>query len=139
MFNKALTCFLKDSNGRLTASSLTVRRGAGKRIIGRFSSVPNRNKAETIIGHKICVERESLPDLEADEYYVSDLIGLNVSTLQGQVLGAVVQVHETLRGDILEFHLGETVQFIPLLEAYVGEVDVQNGTIALTPEGVANL
>jgi len=138
MFYAAVGCYLGDAKGRLEESQLKVRRGAGKRIIGAFKTVGSRSDAEAIIGRKILVERDILPTLEPDEYYISDLEGLVVC--QGErVLGSVAGVHSTGRGDMLEFHQGQEVHFVPLQDAYIEEVDIAGGQVRLTAEGAGLL
>ena len=56
-------------------------------LIARIKGVSNRTAAETLKGLKLHIYRSALPDPEEDEFYHSDLIGLQVVTTSGEVWG----------------------------------------------------
>lgn len=75
------------------------RQGAG--LIASFAQVPDRNVAERMGGTTIWVDKQSLPKASEDEYYWSELIGLNVFNNAGECLGVVHSLFETGAHDIL--------------------------------------
>jgi 16S rRNA processing protein RimM len=72
------------------------------KIICRIDGVNNRNDAEKIIGTKLYIMREDLPDLEESEYYITDLIGLDVIDIDDKPIGKVHAVHNFGAGEIIE-------------------------------------
>ena len=138
MFKTPLECFLSRPETTVVSTRLSIRKGAGKKIIGRFSNISSRTDAESLTGVRILVARASLPSLDPDEYYIDDLLGLQVWYGETAV-GRVEDVHNTARGDVLEVHLDKEVHFIPLMDEFVDEVDIRGGRIQLTSEGVASL
>ena len=86
----------------------------------------------------ITVARSTLPALDSDEYYIDDLLELEVR-LGDRLIGQVKDVHNTARGDVLEVHQDKDVHFIPLLDQFVAEVSITEGRILLTIEGADSL
>ena len=73
--------------------------------IARLAESTNRTEAERLRGTVLTVPRAELPELEADEYYHADLIGLAVVTDTGRAIGEVVAVQNFGATDIIEIRL----------------------------------
>jgi 16S rRNA processing protein RimM len=94
-------------------------------------------KAEAAAGDKVWVPRAYLPPLEEGEYYWQDLIGLEVRTELGEVLGFVEALFETGSNDVLVCRSGEAEILLPFIEAVIVRVDLQQGRIWVRlPEGL---
>ena len=74
---------------RLTIS--TVRGDDGFPILG-FDEVLGRDAAEALRGHVLEVRSSQLPELDEDEFYPFDLIGLEARSEDGVVVGRVTDV-----------------------------------------------
>ena len=81
-------------------------------------------------GATLAVPRESLPALDADEYYAFQLVGLAVEEEGGRLLGRVREVLDYPANDVLELDSGVA---LPLVEACVREVDLEAGRIVVAP------
>jgi 16S rRNA processing protein RimM len=69
----------------------------------RIKGVENRTEAEKIIGNKIYVKKEDLPEIEAeDEFYMDDMPGMPVLDSAGAKIGIVMGCFNFGAGDILE-------------------------------------
>ena len=65
-----------------------------------------------------------MPALESGEYYWADLMGLEVSTRQGDILGVVEKILETGANDVLVIR-GEREHLVPYVPGqYVLSVDL---------------
>jgi 16S rRNA processing protein RimM len=104
-------------------------------LVARLKGVDDRNAAEKLNGVELYVERERLPGIEADDdFYVADLIGLDVRGLDGQALGKVLAVPNFGAGDILEIGgAGHETQLIPFTRAAVPEVKIAEGFVVVDP------
>lgn len=80
-------------------------------IIAKIHGVDDRNAAETLRGTELFIERSALPDLDADEYYQTDLIGFDV-VRDGKKIGTVECFQNYGAGDIIEMDNGQMVSFI---------------------------
>jgi 16S rRNA processing protein RimM len=126
-----------ESGRTLTIASL---RGSkpGEAIV-RFENVPDRNAAEGLRGEGLYVPRAALPEPEADEFYLADLIGLRAEDSAGNHFGVVSAVHNFGAGPVLEIALADGgSEFVPFADATVPIVDIAGGRIvvALPDEGV---
>ena len=65
-----------------------------------LESVNSRNAAESMTGQRLFMPRKSLPPLEDDTYYWTDLIGMAVYTIDNEHLGKVVEIIPTGANDV---------------------------------------
>jgi len=105
----------------------------------RLGGVETKEEGDAIKGLRLFARRDQLPSLPDDEYYHTDLIGLDVYDTGGALLGQVRQVLNHGASDLLEIHgagLQEAV-LLPFTLAAVPTVDLEAGRIiADPPEGL---
>jgi 16S rRNA processing protein RimM len=118
--------------------TLTSGRPAKGGIVARAKEVETREQAEALRGLKLYIPRDVLPAPEEDEFYVTDLIGLEAVTPEGEVLGKVRSVHDFGAGDLLEVQPPEGASWwLPFTREAVPEVRLAEGkVIAVRPEEV---
>lgn len=101
----------------------------GKGLIARLEGIEQRDLAEQLVGAEISVPRQQLPKTQADEYYWTDLIGLEVVNVAGISLGHVDNLLETGANDVLVVK-GERERLIPLVfDHVVLQVDLDHKTM----------
>lgn len=101
-----------------------ARPGAGDRVLARIEGVADREQARLLMGWELRVPRTALPPAGPGEFYVADLIGMQVVTESGQDLGELVEVHQLGEVDVWVARQGEAEHYIPALRENVLEVDV---------------
>jgi 16S rRNA processing protein RimM len=126
-----------DSEGRpgdfgLSLTVLATREFKGGLIV-RFEGVRDRSAAEVLRGRTLLIAWEDVRPLEAGEYFLHDLIGLEVQLLDGTAVGRVVEVYETGPGCFLSVDDGESERIIPFAGRIIREVDVAAGRIVIEP------
>ncbi len=95
-----------------------------KFVIIKFKEIKNMNDAETLRDYIIKIsDEESLP-LEDDEYYIRDLVGIEVYT-KDEKLGNLVKVIETGANDVYVVK-GEKEILIPAIKKCILNIDLQN-------------
>lgn len=87
------------------AYRLTLTGSAGDLLIMRAEGISDRNRAETLKGKELFLERSILPPAGDEEFYRHELVGLAVHDEAGDYLGDVSAVHNFGAGDILEISL----------------------------------
>jgi 16S rRNA processing protein RimM len=129
---------LSDERGR----SFVVRmRGEGvaeiaEMVSGAEVKVADRTAAEKLVNTRLYVDRTQLPEPEADEFYLADLIGLIAVDGDGATLGRVCAVHDYGAGASLEIE-GAKPLIVPFTQVCVPQVDVAGGRVTVVaPEGV---
>jgi 16S rRNA processing protein RimM len=95
------------------ARVVECKRSRGRPVIRLDTDAPR--------GAALEVDRASLPEPEADHYYVAELIGLEVVDEDGRRLGTVVDVPGGVANDVLELDSGLA---LPFVAACVREVDM---------------
>ncbi|MEW5770503.1 MAG: ribosome maturation factor RimM [Pseudomonadota bacterium] len=100
----------------------------GQTLLVQLEGVDGRDAAEALKGLDVAVDRAEFPEADTDEYYWDDLIGAEVTNTDGVSLGKVEGLLETGAHDVLRV-VGERERLIPFVDAYVREVDLENGRI----------
>lgn len=100
-----------------------------KTLAAQLPDCPDRTAAEKLKGLLIAVPRSNLPQQAGDEYYWSDLIGLEVVNVAGVALGTVANLLETGANQVLSV-TGESGEIlIPFVASAIKQVDLKNKTI----------
>lgn len=101
----------------------------------RLDKAATKEQADGLRGVRLFTKRDQLPSLPDDEYYYTDLTGLEVLDTGGTVLGTVKEVLNHGAGDLLEIQgpgLKDTV-LLPFTLASVPTVDLASGRIIADP------
>lgn len=114
---------------------VVVTRSIKNGLAARLSGVVTKEEADALKGTQLFAPRDRLPELPEDEFYHTDLIGLEVRDTGGTVLGNVKSVQNNGAEDLLEIHgpgLKNTV-LLPFTRAAVPTVDIKGGRIVADP------
>ena len=87
----------------------------GKAVVAQLDGVSDRDQAASLMGWDIFITPDQLPKAAKDEYYWSDLLGLNVETNEGVPLGIVDSLLETGANDVVIVK-GDRERAIPFLQ-----------------------
>jgi len=115
------------------ASRQVVRRaGTAQRPILRLEGCENREAAQALHGCELLAPRAEAPKLDADEFWVDDLVGCRVRDGE-RMLGSVRRVLALPSCEVLEVERcgGAGELLVPLVGDAVGEVDVQRREIEI--------
>lgn len=98
-----------------------------KFVILKFKGIDNINDIERYKGKSLYVTRENAVKLGRDEYFIADLIDLEVYDEDGNYLGALTNVIETGANDVYEvrFEDGREVLF-PAIKQCILDIDMEN-------------
>lgn len=131
---------LKSPAGILCEHTLAGFNANSGRFIIHLKDIDDINLAESLVGSELCLKRGQLPDLDEDEYYWTDLIGLRVVTEDGSLLGTVADIFETGSNDIYVVRDGAREFLIPAIGDVIKNVDPAGGQIVITPlDGLLDL
>jgi len=100
--------------------------------VARFEEITDRNMAEAARGTQLLVPAEALPELDEDEFYYSDLMGLSCVSEESDTIGKVCAVEDYGAGVILEVEKPDGAKFmIPIHAADIDQnrIIVQSGFI----------
>lgn len=107
-------------------------------LVFKFDAVDDRDQAQQYVNAEIAVLEEHLPELDEDEFYWRELIGLEVKSESGYQMGQVTDLLETGSNDCLVVKakpndaFGKTERLIPFIaEQVIKEVDQSSKTIVV--------
>lgn len=110
------------------------------RVLLKFVGYDDADRAEELRGASLVISREELVELDDDEYYVFDLEGCDVVTIDGQPLGRVTKVDDYGAAPLLSVKTENKEVLIPLTREICPNVDVDNKRIVVNPpEGLLDL
>ena len=124
---------LEDESGQTNFKVASLRAIKGGMLVVKFKGVNDRNAAEALNGTKLYIDRDKLPDVDdEDDFYVEDLLGLDVVTTTGDAFGRVANVDNYGAGDLIDIKPdnGPSV-LVPFTKHAVPEVDLAGRKITI--------
>jgi 16S rRNA processing protein RimM len=97
-------------------------------LVCKFKEIHDRNQAEELNGIELFTHRSNFPEIQdMEEFYIEDLVDLDVIDLEGNKVGQVIYVHNYGAGDILEIEFldaqREMISFTKKLFPQINLVD----------------
>jgi 16S rRNA processing protein RimM len=138
VFAAGQTVVLGDDRGSITqpVDALEVERlrpfKRGQLV--KFTGRDDREAVEDLAGRYLLVPATDLRELEEGEVFYHQLLGAEVVTSDGEVVGRVREVFETEPAHLLEVKTDEgKVHLVPFSKRIVREVDAEAGRILIVP------
>ena len=100
-------------------------------LSAKIDGVDTREQACALSGTRLFAERSRFPELEENEYYAADLIGLAAFGASGRMLGTVKAVHNHGAGDILEISGGNNTYLLAFTSEAVPKVAISEFRIVV--------
>ena len=98
-FKKLKDCLI-EYKGELLPVKATGCKFFKNMVILKFEDIDNINDVEKYKQCKLFVDREHAVSLEQDEYFMADLLGINVITQEGRNLGVLEDIIRTGANDV---------------------------------------
>lgn len=134
------------SDGRNEPRRVRVRRcwlspGRGGQAIFHFADIDNPDEAERLRSLEVQIPLEERVPLDAESYYVSDLVGCEVwEAGAAAALGSVRDVEFPGGAPLLAVDTSRGEVLVPLAAEFCTRIDVQAKRIDVTlPEGLSDL
>ena len=113
------------------ATEIVAGRVHGKGLVVQLKGCDDRDAAAVLTGTEIGIYRSQLPEADADEFYWSDLVGMQVITQDARTLGRLDHLFETGANDVMVVK-GDQEYLVPYIEGQVVQsVDIATGVITL--------
>ncbi len=103
------------------------------RVALKLAEIGDRDAAQALQGSPLYIPSGEVMPLPNDTYYRDEIIGLAVSTADGQALGTVQEILATGSNDVYVVHDGTREVLIPALKEIVREVDLAGGRMVIQP------
>lgn len=103
------------------------------RYLISLPGVANREQADRLRAAEICIETADAEALDPGAYYHWQILGLDVATDLGEVLGKVTRIIETGANDVYVVgREGERDLLIPAITSVIRSLDLEAGVITVT-------
>ena len=113
------------------ATEIVSGRAHGKGLVVQLKGCADRDDAAALTGTEIGIYRSQLPEADADEFYWSDLVGMQVITRDARTLGQLDHLFETGANDVMVVK-GTQEYLVPYIEGQVVQsVDLEAGVITV--------
>ena len=126
-FKKGISLILDLGRSRLDLEVETVK-FFKQFVILKFKGYDSINEIEKFVKKNLYVTRENAVKLNKDEYFIADLIGIQVVSDEGEELGTISDVLQTGANDVYVVSKdGAKDLLIPAIHACIQNVDVAAG------------
>ncbi len=99
-----------------------------------FQGIDTLELAGTMRNKWVYVCADQVPPLSEGEYYHHQIVGLQVISDEGQLLGLVADILETGTNDVLVIHPGKGQDILlPYIDEVILEIDLKGGLIKVHP------
>lgn len=106
----------------------------GNVVILKIKGIDTINDAEKLIKKYLKIPRENARELEDDEYFISDLIGIKAYTVDGEYVGVLNDVLQTGANDVYLIKNDENKEIlIPAIKKFVPELSIEDKKMIIDP------
>ena len=100
----------------------------------KFTGTDDRNAAEALRDRYLTIDKKDLRQLDEDEYFIFDLIGLQAQKEDGTFLGTVSDVIQNTAQDLYEITAENGRKYlIPAVREFVTDIDINHGIMRIKP------
>ena len=102
-------------------------------VIMKIKDIDSIELAEKLKTKNMYIGREQGRELDEGEFFVSDLIGLDVFTVDGEKVGVLKDVLQHAINDVYVISSGEKEYLIPSIEKFVPTIDLDQNKMIIDP------
>lgn len=103
-------------------------------VLLKLEGIDHINDAEKYRNKVLYVPREELGELPEGTYYICDLLGCNVETVEGRELGKICDVIKTGSNDVYVVEdFAKKQVLIPVIDEVIRSVDIDGKKIIIEP------
>jgi len=135
LLSEVKTVTLRTASGTTSSHRVDSMKYEKRHMLIKLEDISDRTQAEKLLGASITTERKQIRDLDEDEFWMRDLLGLDVySAEDGEKLGTICDIVGEA-GEFLEMRSTNPAKtdtvLIPFVRAIVPKVDLQSGRIEI--------
>jgi len=120
---------IEDVTGQLKTYEVLEATPQSPRILLRLKGIERVEDVAPLLGREILVRREALPELEEDEYYWFEILGMDVETEEGRGIGTVKEIISTAAHDVYVVEGKKREIHLPATEDVIGKIDREKGVM----------
>lgn len=116
--------YLESKSGVKSRHEIKKINPSGKFLFLEIIGIEDVDAAQALVGSKLLLPRNLLGVLSEDEYYWSDIIGLEAYTEEGRHLGRIESIFPTGSNDVYVCRTGDGEILIPAIADSIVRVDL---------------
>nr|WP_263008556.1 ribosome maturation factor RimM [Anaplasma capra] len=106
-------------------------------VIAKFRGVESRTDSEKLRGKRLYIRKTSLPKLQEDEFYSSELVGMDAKLEDGTVYGVISAVFNFGSCNVVELSTSNgKLVMVPFSKSVFPVVSVDRGIVTIVPPEV---
>ncbi len=125
---------VRTAHGAATNHRVDSMKYEKRHMLVKLEDVSDRTQAEKLLGALITTERKQIRELDEDEFWMRDLLGLDIFSTDGEKLGTVCDIVGE-SGEFLEMRCTDPAKadtvLIPFVRAIVPTVDLKGKRIEI--------
>ena len=137
-FEKLSTILVKSKN-EYTEYEIQKVTYSKNQVVLKLKGIDHIDYAEKLKNLYVYVRKSDLEELPEGTYYIADLIGLDVFTESGELLGKVDDILKSEKANdvyVVRSELG-ILKYLPAIPEVLKDIDLQNGKIIVNlPKGL---
>lgn len=128
-------------SGKMRVVEVEKARIQGKLWIIKLQGTDSREEADSLRGGKLYILPEERVGLPSGHYYYNEIVGLQVYTEEGNLLGTVKEVVSSAAQDVYVVNKTGGGEFlVPAVKEIIKEIDIEGGRLCVDlPEGLLDL
>lgn len=103
----------------------------GNKTIMKLKNINDRNQSDELVPFEIYIDKKDLPELEEDEFYMVDLIGLDVFDEKENFIGKLNDFYDSPNATIIQVKTENKIIEVIFNDHFVKEVDIENKKIII--------
>jgi 16S rRNA processing protein RimM len=132
--HKAVTVFLRLKGAAPVAYQVEKARPHRPFILLKLKGVDSTEVARALIGATLAVKEQDLPRLAEGEFYYYQVIGVEVITTDGNVLGTIKEVFFAGSHDVWVVCQRKREYLIPVIDEVVRSLDIPGKKAIIEPQ-----
>ena len=102
-------------------------------VVAKVKEIATKEEADAARGQKLFVPRDRLPEPEEDEFYLTDLVGMEARELDDTAVGTVKSVQNFGASDMLEIapKEGGPTWYLPFTREAAPELHLKDGWLRI--------
>lgn len=123
-FAKLRFIYIEQSSGERNRFKLKKIDLSGKALFVELEDIPDLESAQTLVGCKVFLPKETLEQLPEGEYYWQDIIGLSVYNEDKKYIGRIESVFPTGSNDVYVCKGEEREILLPAISDVILKIDI---------------
>jgi 16S rRNA processing protein RimM len=138
-FDEISQVLLKEKDGSFKRINVLSRRYMKGWVILLLDGFDNKDLAEQLRGKSLWIPRSMAKQLAKDNYFIADIIGCKVESVEGTPLGVISEVIKTGSNDVFVVDCDGKDILVPALKKIVVQVDIDLGRIVIDSNEIKEL